>query len=78
MLIKAGADVRAGHDPPIACAVRLEHAGIVELLAKNGALTRRGWKISKEVIREHGLDSMEELLMNSCGKWARSANARPG
>lgn len=75
MLIENGADVHAGYVPPIACAVRIEHAGIVDLLVKNGALTRKGREKALKVADGHGLDSMAELI-HSYSKKARRARAR--
>lgn len=70
ILIENGADVHAGKVPPISCAVRMEHTGLVNLLVKNGALTRKGRKKALQVADECGLDSMAELIQ-SYSKTAR-------
>lgn len=62
ILVENGADVRAGETPPLVRAVRVEHAGLVDLLRKNGAMTAEGRERALREARERGLESMVKLL----------------
>ena len=55
IVVEHGASVHADGIPPLARAVQLEHAGIVDFLVKNGALTRDGREKALGVALEHGL-----------------------